>query len=103
VSAAERAELQALAGQVAALSRKLSCLTGRVTVMGNRLNASDGLISSVAAFKLGLECGERIAAGQLPPLTRRPRHLSAVPPAGASVTPTPGPPAGVSPNGHTAT
>ena len=81
---ADAAEIRALAGEVAALSRKLSCLTGRVTVMGNRLNHMDGLVSSVAAFQLGLELGERIGAGELPPLTRGPRRLSAVPPVGGT-------------------
>jgi hypothetical protein len=79
---ADADEIRALTEQVAALSRKLSCLTGRVTVMNNRLNAEGGLISAVAAFQLGLELGERIRAGQLLPQTRRPRHLSAVPPTG---------------------
>jgi hypothetical protein len=79
---ADADEIRALTEQVEALSRKLSCLTGRVTVMGNRLNAEGGLISAVAAFQLGLELGERMAAGTLPPQTRRPRRLSAVPPIG---------------------
>ena len=76
------ADIEALGAEVAALSRKISALTGRVTVMGNQLNRQDGLVEAVAAFKLGLELGERIAAGTLPPLQRRPRHLSAVTPIG---------------------
>ena len=76
------AEVEALRAEIAALSRKVSTLTGRVTVMGNRLNHADGLISAVAAFQLGLELGEQTAAGTLPPQTRRPRRLAAVPPIG---------------------
>lgn len=76
------AEVEALRAEMAALSRKVSTLTGRVTVMGNRLNHLDGLISAVAAFKLGMELGERIAAGTMPPPECRPRHLSSVPPIG---------------------
>jgi hypothetical protein len=78
------ADVEALAAEVAALSRKVSTLTGRVTVMGNRLNHQDGLISAVAAFKLGLELGEQAAAGRVPPLQRGPRHLTSVTPIGGS-------------------
>jgi hypothetical protein len=81
VSAAEVEDLRA---EIAALSRKISALTGRVTVMNNRLNAGDGLISASAAFQLGMDIGEQIGAGRLPPQTRRPRRLSAVPPIGGT-------------------
>jgi hypothetical protein len=46
--------IAALRAEVAALGRRLSCLTGRVTVMNNRLKDQDGLITAVHAFKLGM-------------------------------------------------
>jgi hypothetical protein len=81
---ADADEIRALTEQVAALSRKISALTGRVTVMNNRLNAGNGLISASAAFQLGMDIGEQVAAGRMPRQTRRPRRLTAVPPIGGT-------------------
>jgi hypothetical protein len=74
------ADLTELVRQVAELSRKVSCLTGRITVLGNRLDES-GPVVLTHVFRLGMELGERTAAGLdrepagPPP---RPRHLKVV-------------------------
>ena len=74
--------LQALADEVAALSRKVSCLTGRLTVLGNALKHEGGLVPVTAAFQLGMEIGERAAVEGWPPAAvpkpARARHLSVV-------------------------
>ena len=57
--------------QVAELSRKVSCLTGRVTVMGNLLDAEGGPVELAHVFRLGLELGERVAR---PSPRRHPGH-----------------------------
>lgn len=87
----DTADLGDLVAEVAALSRKVSCLTGRVTVMGNHVNRIDDSVqklirnTEVDAMLRAADMPEPAAAG---PLRRaaakaaqhaRPRHLKAVP------------------------
>jgi hypothetical protein len=85
----DTSEFAALTEQVGALSRKVSTLTGRMTVLGNALRHEGGPIPVTAAFQIGMEIGERRRL--YPPATQprprrpaRPRHLSAVPPIGGT-------------------
>jgi hypothetical protein len=76
----DTADLTEVVRQVAELSRKVSCLTGRVTVMGNLLDAEGGPVELAHVFRLGLELGERVARPLAPqaPRPRPERHLRAI-------------------------
>ncbi len=71
-------DLTEVVRQVAELSRKVSCLTGRVTVMGNRLDAEGGPVELAHVFRLGLELGGMDASRPQAPRPRPDRHLRAI-------------------------
>jgi hypothetical protein len=81
----DTADLTEVVRQVGELSRKVSCLTGRVTMMGRSLDAEGGPVQLSHVFRLGLELGERRADERGPqrpapqaPRPRRDRHLRAI-------------------------
>jgi hypothetical protein len=73
------AQVAELASQVAATGRKVSCLTGRVTVMSAVLGRVDRGITALAHLtEFGLMVGRARTPARPVPRHARPRHLKAV-------------------------